>query len=263
MVAIDPKTAGTLVYIGSRDFFDEEIDGQSDTAAALNSPGSSFKPFAYLTSFLTLGWGPGTMLLDTPFTFTDSSGSFTPENPGGGFQGPITVRDALGNSLNIPAVTTMVYTGVQNVVDQAIRMGVTALHDQSLGPALVTGGGDVTLADMVYGYTAFANLGILKGIPVEDRHRPLDPVTILRVEDRQGNVLYPLVEGEPLPESPPIEELRVAPAEEPYLLNHLLIHPSPAQQRRMSRIDDGVNFKGGNVTMDDFNHVLSLPTGGE
>ncbi|MCH7838147.1 MAG: transglycosylase domain-containing protein, partial [Chloroflexi bacterium] len=225
-VAIDPKTAQTLVYIGSRDFFDEEIDGQNDTAAALNSPGSSFKPFAYLTSFLTLGWGPGTMLLDTPYTYTDVSGSFTPENPGGGFQGPITVRDALGNSLNIPAVKTMVYTGVQNVVDQAVRMGVTALQGQSLGPALVTGGGDVTLADMVYGYTAFANLGILKGIPVEDRPRPLDPVTILRVEDRQGNVLYPIIEGEPLPESPPIEELRVAPAEETYLVNHILVDPS-------------------------------------
>ena len=225
-VAIDPKTAQTLVYIGSRDFFDEEIGGQNDTAAALNSPGSSFKPFAYLTSFLTLGWGPGTMLLDTPYTYTDVSGSFTPENPGGGFQGPITVRDALGNSLNIPAVKTMVYTGVQNVVDQAVRMGVTALQGQSLGPALVTGGGDVTLADMVYGYTAFANLGILKGIPVVEGPRPLDPVTILRVEDRQGNVLYPIIEGEPLPESPLIEELRVAPAEETYLINHILVDPS-------------------------------------
>ena len=224
-VAIDPNTAEVLVYVGSRDYFDEEIDGQNDTAAALNSPGSSFKPYAYLTAFINLGWGPGTMILDTPYTYRDVSGAFTPENPGGGFHGPLTVRDALGNSLNVPAVKTMVYTGVRNVVDQATKMGITALNKQTLGPALVTGGGDVKLVDMVYGYTAFANLGILKGVAPQGE-RPLDPVMILRVEDRKGNVLYPLVDGEPFPDSPSLQELRVAPAEETYLINDILVDPN-------------------------------------
>jgi membrane peptidoglycan carboxypeptidase len=223
-VAIDPTTAETLVYIGSRDYFREDIDGQNDTAAALNSPGSSFKPFAYLTAFINLGWGPGTMILDTPYTYRDVSGTFTPENPGGGFLGPITLRKALGNSLNIPAVKTAVYAGVPNIVDQAANMGITALKQQQLGPALVTGGGDIRLSEVTYGYTAFANLGILKGIPAQGE-RPLDPVTILRVEDRDGNMLYPLVDGEPV-DGPTLQEVRVAPAEETYLVNHILVDPS-------------------------------------
>lgn len=224
-VAIDPNTAEVLVYIGSRDYFNEEIDGQNDNAAALNSPGSSFKPFVYLTSFIERGWGPGTLILDTAYTFRDSSGAFTPCNPNGcsTFAGPITVRDALGNSLNVPAVKTMLFTGVQNVVNQAVQMGVTSLASQSLGPALTTGGGDVTLLEMTHSYTAFPNLGVLKGVE-SFSGRPLDPVTILRVEDHEGNVLYPAKDGQPL-EKPELQELRVAPAQETFLVNDILVDP--------------------------------------
>ncbi|MCH8849879.1 MAG: penicillin-binding protein, partial [Chloroflexi bacterium] len=97
VVAIDPKTAEILVYVGSRDYFREDIDGQNDMASALNSPGSAFKPFTYLTAFINLGWGPGTMILDSEFPLQFWDGERPPRNPGGGYQGPITARNALGN----------------------------------------------------------------------------------------------------------------------------------------------------------------------
>ncbi|MEX0786006.1 MAG: penicillin-binding transpeptidase domain-containing protein, partial [Dehalococcoidia bacterium] len=225
-VAIDPKTAETIVYVGSRDYFREDIDGQNDMANALNSPGSSFKPFTYLTAFMNLGWGPGTMILDTPFPLEYWDGENPPRNPGTGFQGPISVRNSLGNSLNIPAVKTIMYAGVPTVVDQATKMGITGLDASRLGPSMTIGGVDVKLNDMVYAYTAFPNLGILKGVestvPRPAGNRTLDPVSILRVEDREGNVLYPIVDGEPSPDGPQLQEARVAPAEQTYMISNIL-----------------------------------------
>ena len=227
VVAMDPKTAEILVYIGSRDYFNEEIEGKNDMADALNSPGSSFKPFTYITAFMNLGWGPGSMILDTPINVGRWwDGANPPRNPGTGYQGPITARNALGNSLNIPAIKTILYTGVGNVITQARKMGITSLDDPTLyGPSLTVGGVDVKLADMVYGYTVFPNLGMLKGVtPSEERaegNRQLDPVSILRVENRDGNVLYPIIDGQPA-ERPVPQEVRVAPAPEAFMINDIL-----------------------------------------
>lgn len=222
-VGIDPKTAEILVYVGSRDYFNEEIDGQNDMAEALNSPGSSFKPFTYITAFMNLGWGPGTMIYDSPIPSQFWDAERQPRNPVG-HSGPISVRNALGSSLNIPAVKTILYTGVLEVIEQAKKMGITSL-DRDLGPSMTVGGVDVKLIDMVYGYTVFPNLGILKGVETTvarpEGNRELDPVSILRVEDRDGNVLYPLVDGEPVKDPKPLE-VRVAPAQESYLITHIL-----------------------------------------
>ncbi len=222
-VGIDPNTAEILVYVGSRDYFNEEIDGQNDMAEALNSPGSSFKPFTYITAFMNLGWGPGTMIYDSPIPSQFWDAERQPRNPVP-HSGPISVRNALGNSLNIPAVKTILYTGVREVIDQAKKMGITSL-DRDLGPSMTVGGVDVKLIDMVYGYTVFPNLGILKGVETTvarpEGNRELDPVSILRVEDRDGNVLYPLVDGQPVEEVKPLE-VRVAPAQESYLITSIL-----------------------------------------
>jgi len=226
VVAIDPKTAELLVYVGSRDYFNEEIDGQNDMAAALNSPGSAFKPFTYVTAFMELGWGPGTMVLDTPFPSQFWDGERPPRNPGTGFQGPLTLRNALGSSLNIPAVKTIMYTGVLNVIEQATKMGITGLVPSRLGPSMTIGGVDVKLIDMVYGYTAFPNLGVLKGVESTvarpQGNRTIDPAIILRVEDRAGNVIYPVVAGEPSAAGPVLQEVRVAPEQESYLISNIL-----------------------------------------
>lgn len=226
VVAIDPTTAEIMAYVGSRDYFRDDIDGRNNMAAALNSPGSSFKPFTYLTAFLELGWGAGTLILDTPFPGEYWDGERPPRNPGTGFQGPITVRNALGNSLNIPAVKAIMYAGVVNTINQATKMGITGLEPSRLGPSMTIGGVDVRLIDMVYGYTAFPNLGILKGVestivrPAGERN--IEPVSIIRVENRDGEVIYPLIAGEPSADGPYLQEQRVAPEAATYLINSIL-----------------------------------------
>ncbi len=227
VVAIEPESGQILSYVGSRDYFNDDIQGQNDMAQALNSPGSSFKPFTYITAFMNLNWGPGTLILDAPIPSKYWDGKNPPRNPIA-HSGPITVRNALGSSLNIPAVKTILYTGVQEVKDQGKKMGITTL-DRDLGPSLTVGGVDVKLLDMAYGYTAFPNLGVLRGVQTTvDRppgNRGLDPISILRVEDRQGKVLYPIVDGQPAEQAAPLEE-RVAPAQDAFLINDILSDPS-------------------------------------
>lgn len=226
VVAIEPSTGEILSYVGSRDYFNDDIQGQNDMAQALNSPGSAFKPFTYITAFMNLNWGPGTLILDTPIPSKYWDGKNPPRNPVA-HSGPITARNALGNSLNIPAIKTILYTGVQEVKDQGKRMGITTL-DRDLGPSLTVGGVDVKLLDMAYGYTAFPNLGVLRGVQTtEDRppgNRTLDPISILHVEDQQGKVLYPIVDGQPAERTAPLEE-RVAPAQDAFLINDILSDP--------------------------------------
>lgn len=224
VVAIDPKTAEIMVYIGSRDYFREDILGQNDMADAVNSPGSAFKPFTYVTAFMNLNWGPGTTILDLPIASKYWDGARPPRNPVA-HSGPITVRNALGSSLNIPAIKTILSVGVPEVIQQAKKMGITSLDGRDLGPSMTVGGVDVKLIDMVYGFTAFPNLGVLRGldttVPRPPGNRVLDPIAILRVEDRDGNILYPLVDGQPA-ERPVMKEERVAPAQESYLINDIL-----------------------------------------
>jgi membrane peptidoglycan carboxypeptidase len=230
VVAIDPQTAELLVMVGSRDYNREDIQGANNNALAENSPGSSFKPFTYITAFMNLGWGPGTMILDTPLPEGYWDGANPPRNPRGDYKGPITVRNALGNSLNIPAIKTLLYTSPEEderaVVAQAKKMGITTL-DKDLGPSMTVGGVDVRLLDMAYGYTVFPNLGLLKGVPttlsgLPEGNRSLDPVAILKVTDRDGNVLYPVENGEPIADRPFLQEERVAGEAEAYMITDIL-----------------------------------------
>ncbi|MGD0115839.1 MAG: transglycosylase domain-containing protein [Dehalococcoidia bacterium] len=194
LVAMDPRTGEILAYVGSRDYFRDDIQGANDMAQALNSPGSTLKPFTYLTAFMKLGWGPGTMVLDTPTCYNEDNGTqFCPENPEGNYQGPVTIRQALGNSLNIPAFKVIQMAGVNDVIDTARKMGITGL-DGSYGPSFTIGGTDVKLVDVVYAYSVFATGGIMRGVPttltLPPGYRDLDPVSILNVEDSQGNVIW-------------------------------------------------------------------------
>ena len=221
LVALDPTTGEILAYVGSRSYFREDILGQNDMAQALNSPGSALKPFNYVTSFMKLGWGPGTLVLDTPASFTEADGKvFTPRNPSGDFKGPISIRTALGNSLNVPAFKVILATGVQDVVATAKKMGLTELTG-SYGPSFTIGGVDVKLVDMVFGYSVFANSGVMRGVPtvldLPEGDRTLDPVSILRVEDSQGNVLYDANDHR--------QDVPVIPAEYAYLISNILSDP--------------------------------------
>ena len=166
LVAIDPHTGEILAYVGSRDYFRDDIQGANDMAQAFNSPGSTLKPFTYVTAFMKLGWGPGTMVLDTPTCYDEDNGTqFCPANPSKATTtDPITIRQALGNSLNIPAFKVIQMAGVSDVINTARKMGITGL-DGSYGPSFTIGGTDVKLVDVVYAYSVFAAGGIMRGVP--------------------------------------------------------------------------------------------------
>jgi membrane peptidoglycan carboxypeptidase len=196
-IALDPHTGQILVYVGSRDYFDLEIEGNNDNVVARNSPGSTLKPFTFLTAF-TQGWGTGRAILDTPLTIPDGvGGEFTPRNPGTGFQGPVTAAVALGNSFNITAIKVMMAVGVPETIAMYQRLGYTTLDNPGgYGPALTTGGGEITLMDQAIAYSVLATGGVMRGqkaIVTPDLApggRTLEPIALLRVSDWSGSVLY-------------------------------------------------------------------------
>ncbi len=187
MVAIEPSTGQILSMVGSKGYFDDSIDGKVNIALAHRQPGSSFKPIVYATAFQK-GYTPDTMLFDLktqfstacqPNDFNDTPPCYSPENFDLKFHGPISMRDALAQSMNIPAVKTLYLAGVTDSLTTAKNLGITTLTDASrYGLTLVLGGGEVTLLEMTGAYSVFANDGV--------RH---PPTGLMRVEDRDGAVL--------------------------------------------------------------------------
>jgi membrane peptidoglycan carboxypeptidase len=196
VLALRPGTGEVLAMVGSASYWDASIDGAFNIAVdGLRQPGSSFKPFTYLEAF-RLNYAPATMTLDVAQNFIDADGNaYAPENYDRKFHGPVSLRQALQRSYNLPAVDLMNQVGVDNVVRLAHRMGINSLATGQFGLALTLGGGEVTLLDMTYAYSVFANNGVMAGQPVPaDQQRPgfrqLDPVVILQVANTEGRVLY-------------------------------------------------------------------------
>lgn len=179
MVVIDPKTGQILTMIGSKDYFNEEIDGQVNVATRLRQPGSSFKPLVYAAA-LKKGYTPQTILYDVVTTFQNYDlADYEPKNYDLVEHGPVTMAKALAGSLNIPAVKTIYLTGVDNVIDLAEDLGYTSLGNRSrFGLSLVLGGGEVQLLEHVNAFAALAREGLWH-----------PPVAILEVKDKDGNVL--------------------------------------------------------------------------
>lgn len=187
LVAVDPKTGDLLVMVGSRDYFSEDIDGNFNITLSPRQPGSSIKPFIYATAF-SKGYLPETILFDVRTQFSplcppDSTSSespcYSPGNYNNKFIGPISMRNALAQSLNIPAVKTLYLAGVKDALKLAADMGITTLNDPDrYGLTLVLGGGEVKLLDMTYAYGVFANEGM-----------KATPRSILRIEDNRGNII--------------------------------------------------------------------------
>ncbi|MFA6047378.1 MAG: PBP1A family penicillin-binding protein [Parcubacteria group bacterium] len=179
LVAMDPKTGQILAMVGSKDYFDTTIDGQVNVAIRDRQPGSSFKPFVYLTAFQK-GFTPETMIWDVDTNFsTDSGKDYNPKNYDGKNRGPLEMKDALAMSLNVPAVETLYLAGVKNSVDTAHKMGITTLNQPDrYGLSLVLGGGEVKLLDHVNAYATLATGGV---------HH--DKVSILKIEDGKGSIL--------------------------------------------------------------------------
>ncbi|MCX6797628.1 MAG: penicillin-binding transpeptidase domain-containing protein, partial [Candidatus Falkowbacteria bacterium] len=179
LVAIDPKTGQILAMVGSRDYFNEDIDGQVNVVLSPRQPGSSMKPIVYATLF-ERGYTPNTILYDVVTNFsTDSGKPYEPHNYDGKEHGPVTIMQALAGSLNIPAVKAIYLAGVNKVIDTAEGMGYTTLADRSrFGLSLVLGGAEVKLLEHANAFSAFARDG------------EMSPTTaILKVEDKNGKTL--------------------------------------------------------------------------
>jgi 1A family penicillin-binding protein len=179
LVAADPKTGQILAMVGSKDYFDKSIDGQVNVAIRDRQPGSSFKPFVYLTAF-TKGYTPETILFDAPINFgTEEGKDYRPQNYNGNFTGPIKMKESLPQSLNVPAVEALYLAGVKNSIELAKKLGITGLNQpERYGLSLVLGGGEVKLVDHVNAYGTIANGGV---------HQT--KTAILRVEDNKGEIL--------------------------------------------------------------------------
>lgn len=187
IVAIDPKTGQILTMVGSRNYFDTEIDGNYNIALAERQPGSSFKPFVYAAAF-EKGYTPETIIFDLKTQFSTACATdyletegncYAPVNYDNKFRGPMTLRSALAQSINIPAVKALYLVGVDDAIKFARDLGISTLTNKGrYGLTLVLGGGEVKLLDMVGAYGVFANEG--------KKH---DVTGILRIEDAQGVVV--------------------------------------------------------------------------
>ncbi|MEZ4554001.1 MAG: transglycosylase domain-containing protein [Dehalococcoidia bacterium] len=222
LMAMDPKTGEVLTYVASRDYFRDDIQGRNDNIAALNSPGSTLKPFTYITTFQQ-GWSTGTMIFDTPASVRDPSTGeeFSPRNPSGGYNGLVPVSTALASSLNVTAFKAIIFAGVGNVVNTLKTAGLTTLNDErGYGPALTLGGVDIRMDDLTYAYSVLAGGGMMRGQePVKEHasgERPLDPIILKKVVTSEGEVL--LDNSEP-------EERRVMGANYAYMATSILSDP--------------------------------------
>lgn len=192
LVAIDPKNGQLLSMVGSRDYFDENIDGKFNIATALRQPGSSFKPIVYSLAF-SKGYWPETVLFDLETEFStlcspdskpldgsnDEKKCYSPQNYDDKFRGPVTLRQALQQSLNIPAVKLLYLVGIKDAITLAQNLGLSTLSDPNrFGLSLVLGGGEVTLLELTNAYATLANNGVHSDINF-----------VLSVTDNEGNIL--------------------------------------------------------------------------
>lgn len=186
IVAIDPKTGQILAMVGSRDYFNQEIEGNFNITTAHRQPGSSFKPIVYATAF-DKGYTDKTVVFDLKTEFntscspaaTGDAQCYSPVNYDDKFVGPITLRDALAQSRNIPAIKVLYLAGINNALNTARAMGISSLAGASrYGLTLVLGGGEVSLLELTGAYSVFANDGIKNKV-----------VSILTVTDPNGKVV--------------------------------------------------------------------------
>lgn len=209
LVAIAPNGGEILAMVGSADYFGESypegcVPGSQDSGCLFDpkvnaavygkgrQPGSAFKPFVYYLA-LRNGITPETILWDAKTEFNpdcpasaeeekDEFGMdcYHPQNYDEKFRGPITLRDALAQSINIPAVKMLYAVGLQNTVDLARLLGITTLNEPAsyYGLSLVLGGGEVKLLDMTSAYGVFAARGL-----------KVPPVSVLKITDARGNII--------------------------------------------------------------------------
>lgn len=186
LVSLDPKTGQVLAMVGSKDFFDKDIDGQVNVTLSQRQPGSSFKPIVYAAAFAR-GYLPETQLWDVNTTFKTDTQNYEPKNYDLRERGPVNLRQALQGSLNIPAVKLLYLVGLGPIIDFAEELGYSTFRDRSrFGLSLVLGGGEVLPIEHAAAYAVFAREGEYR-----------TPAVILKVTDAQGRTLEEWKEPEP------------------------------------------------------------------
>jgi penicillin-binding protein 1C len=194
LTVVIPWSGEILAMVGSADFNNAAIEGQVNITTSAQQPGSAIKPVVYAAAF-EQGWTPGTVVLDAPIRIETPGATdpvtgedvpfYEPQNYLRTFNGAVTVRTALANSLNIPAVKAVEYAGgAEAIVAMARRMGIK--HELSQPPAdyglsIALGSGDVWPLELTNAYSTIANMG---------KYVPVTP--ILKITDSEDNVLYEL-----------------------------------------------------------------------
>ncbi len=205
MVVEDPTTGQILAMVGSKDYFADPVpngctpgknckfEGNFNVATqGQRQPGSALKPFVYMT-LLQQGFLPETILWDVPTEFAagrsdcpadvnfnnNNTQCYHPQNFSGRFKGPMMVKEALAQSINIPAVKALYLAGIKNVLDNLSAFGITTLNDPDrFGLSLTLGGGEVKLVELAGAYSVLANDGVY--------HKQ---ALVLKAEDKSGRVL--------------------------------------------------------------------------
>lgn len=209
-IVSDPKTGEILAMVGSKDYFDTDNDGNFNASLSNRQPGSSLKPIMYATAF-EKGYTASTLVIDvkTELPSNDPKNPiYTPVNYDGKYRGPIQLRFALGNSVNVPAVKMLARVGIKDVMQQAYNMGIenwqpTKENLAKVGFSLVLGGRETSLLSEITAYGVFATAGIRQ-----------DPVAILKVVDSKNSKLF---------EHKKTDGQKVLSSEASFLISHILL----------------------------------------
>jgi 1A family penicillin-binding protein len=193
LLSIDATKGEVTAMVGSPDYFNDENNGKFNSLLGLLQPGSSIKPMVYAAGF-EKGYTPDTVLYDVKTNFDHTEKPYSPNDYDGKERGPVTAREALAGSLNIPAVKMLYLVGVDDFLDFAAKLGYTTFSDRSrLGLSLTLGGGEVHPIEHIAAFAAFAREG-----------RWREPKGILKVEDGTGKILVD--ESEPTKEKDVLSE---------------------------------------------------------
>ena len=214
-VVLDAESGAILSMVGSSDYFDTAHDGNFNAATSLRQPGSVLKPLVYAAA-LERGFTASTLLMDVPTEFYNGEGQATykPVNYDGKYRGPVQMRFALGNSLNVPAVKMLAMVGIEPVMSLAYEMGIenwepTGENVKNVGLSLVLGGREASLLQIASAYQVFANEGVKR-----------DPYAIEKVTDKSGKVLY---------EHKETKGEEVLSPETAYIISHILLDNNARQ----------------------------------